>query len=515
MDPACLHRVVEEDRKFPVPSVALSYGTAGFRTQATHLSRALFRIAIVACLRSISVHGRPVGVMITASHNPVEDNGVKIIDASGEMLESSFEPYATRLVNVANESLETEIKAIWGAIQVPGSPDTKPTVTSGYDTRPSSLDLVKALDAGVRAFGGTHRCHGLVTTPVLHYCVMKSCIPEVFYSDTQAAYRDLCALANIKENVDHVVLDAANGVGALAVRQIAPWLQIVHDGSLVGTVATEQLNHLCGSEHVQKEKECPVEHPAVGTVYASFDGDADRLVFSYVAEKNEKNGERVFRLIDGDKIATLFAMFLRRFDPNVQVTVVQTAYANGSSTSFLKSLGVNIKMAKTGVKYLHHEAAHADVGIYFEANGHGTVLFSPKVVFSLSKESQALHRLLHPTVGCAIRDMLAVLCALPMVDLTFEKLADLYSDMPSKMTKIIVKNRNVFVPNSDETRLVEPAPVQAEIDRICALYASKSARSFVRPSGTEDCVRLYAEAADAETVSTVIQLVTLALASYC
>ena len=31
---------------------------------------------------------------------------------------------------------------------------------------------------------------------------------------------------------------------------------------------------------------------------------------------------------------------------------------------------------KTGVKYLHHAALDFDIGVYFEANGHGTVVFS-------------------------------------------------------------------------------------------------------------------------------------------
>lgn len=34
----------------------------------------------------------------------------------------------------------------------------------------------------------------------------------------------------------------------------------------------------------------------------------------------------------------------------------------------------------TGVKFLHHAAERFDVGIYFEANGHGTVLFAPSLV---------------------------------------------------------------------------------------------------------------------------------------
>ena len=38
--------------------------------------------------------------MITASHNPEEDNGVKLIDPDGEMLETLWESYASLLANV-------------------------------------------------------------------------------------------------------------------------------------------------------------------------------------------------------------------------------------------------------------------------------------------------------------------------------------------------------------------------------------------------------------------------------
>jgi phosphoacetylglucosamine mutase len=30
----------------------------------------------------------------------------------------------------------------------------------------------------------------------------------------------------------------------------------------------------------------------------------------------------------------------------------------------------------TGVKHLHQKAVEYDIGVYFEANGHGTVVFS-------------------------------------------------------------------------------------------------------------------------------------------
>jgi len=41
-----------------------------------------------------------IGVMITASHNDEPDNGVKLVDPHGEMLEASWEAIATKLANV-------------------------------------------------------------------------------------------------------------------------------------------------------------------------------------------------------------------------------------------------------------------------------------------------------------------------------------------------------------------------------------------------------------------------------
>ena len=70
----------------------------------------------------------------------------------------------------------------------------------------------------------------------------------------------------------------------------------------------------------------------------------------------------------------------------MQVGIVQTAYANGASTAFMRDeLGIEVAITPTGVKHLHEEAVKFDIGIYFEANGHGTVLFSPSLLQKLDE----------------------------------------------------------------------------------------------------------------------------------
>lgn len=60
----------------------------------------MFRMGVLAALRSRVKNTAVIGLMITASHNPEEDNGIKLVDPHGEMLEQSWEVLATQLANV-------------------------------------------------------------------------------------------------------------------------------------------------------------------------------------------------------------------------------------------------------------------------------------------------------------------------------------------------------------------------------------------------------------------------------
>ena len=145
-----------------------------------------------------------------------------------------------------------------------------------------------------------------------------------------------------------------------------------------------------------------------GTLHASLDGDADRLILCFV------DGRAKFCLLDGDRMAALIGMYnfrqeMRRRSLALSIGVVQTAYANGASTEYIEhELGIPVTFTSTGVKHLHHAATAFDIGIYFEANGHGTVLFSREAREAFPQISH----LVNQCVGDALSDLLLVLVVL-------------------------------------------------------------------------------------------------------
>uniref|UniRef100_A0A0A8XUI9 Phosphoacetylglucosamine mutase n=1 Tax=Arundo donax TaxID=35708 RepID=A0A0A8XUI9_ARUDO len=280
---------------------------------------------------------------------------------------------------------------------------------------------------------------------------------------------------------------------------------------------------MCGADFVQKERVAPhgFSSDDVGVRCASLDGDADRLVYFRVssASSNDVN------LVDGDKILSLFALFIREQldvinssgaqanEPlPARLGIVQTAYANGASTKFLKSLGLEVAFTPTGVKYLHKKALEYDIGIYFEANGHGTVLFSDDFISQLESLSNELScqaaacsaqyqaavrlmaasQLINQAVGDALSGLLLVEAILQYKGWSFQNWCELYSDLPSRQLKVKVIDRSAIVTTDAERKVSQPSSLQELIDMETANYSH--GRCFVRPSGTEDVVRVYAEA---------------------
>ena len=122
--------------------------------------------------------------------------------------------------------------------------------------------------------------------------------------------------------------------------------------------------------------------------------------------------------------------------------------------------GLNLDLAKTGVKYLHSKARNYDIAVYFEANGHGTIYCN-------------------------------------------EKLIDKFTLLSS-----LIENSK----DSQILELIQPENLQMIIDQLVSKF--NQARAFIRPSGTEDVVRIYTEAENIDDAKLITQKLVEELKQY-
>ncbi len=196
------------------------YGTAGFRMKADLLDGVSFRVGLLSGLRSRRLGGQAIGVMITASHNPAIDNGVKIVDPMGEMLEQDWEAHATKLVNCSSdqELLDT-YKDLATKFKIDLSAPAK--VICGRDTRPSGHGLAVALADACEASGVDYTDYKRVTTPQLHYltrCINTEGTPKAYGEISKTGYNKKLSEAFVRALrgrtiQGQLIVDCANGVG--------------------------------------------------------------------------------------------------------------------------------------------------------------------------------------------------------------------------------------------------------------------------------------------------------------
>lgn len=241
-----------------------------------------------------------------------------------------------------------------------------------------------------------------------------------------------------------------------------------------------------------------------------------------------------FILLDGDYISCLLFMAVNRifsslskglqieFAKTVKVGVVCTAYSNGAFMKTIKDyigdMNAELVIAKTGVKYLAKAAENFDLAIEFEANGHGMINASKMLSSKLGRlnayaagSNDILYLELlssfianfNPSVGDSISVMLGVESALRFMDMSMIDFKNLYTPLLFQYSKLKVKDRFKYICNSTEERIIEPSELQVYIDEL-TVNDKDLTRCFVRPSGTEDVLRIYCESKEASAIQSVI-----------
>ncbi len=226
------------------------------------------------------------GIMISASHNPVQDNGIKIFSHNGYKLSDTQEEEIEALLDVADE-LPRPIGEKIGRVE---------------DYRLGASSYLEHLKSTIS--------HSLAGLKVVLDCAngASSCLAPKLFHDLGADVVSICHepnginirliggeigrvedyrlgassyLEHLKSTISHslaglkVVLDCANGASSF----LAP--QLFHDlGAEVISICCEpngiNINEACGSTHPQTLAKAVVEHGA--DLGFAFDGDCDRLM---------------------------------------------------------------------------------------------------------------------------------------------------------------------------------------------------------------------------------------------
>lgn len=315
-----------------------------------------------------------------------------------------------------------------------------------------------------------------------------------------------------------LLVDCANGVAAPFLTKLGNCPGAIPQGYKFNlrNSGAGILNDKCGAEFVQKNQALPDTFDDIldWQRCASVDGDADRAVYF-----TRVQGEVL--VLDGDRIAALAALHITEllsanesFKSKYKVGVVLTGYSNSGLKEYIEKLGVPVVIVPTGVKHLQAAAKKFDIGIYYESNGHGSIIFGKELSEVLREtednpnkqpsdfELLAVLDTMNQATGDAVSNLLFVEAVLRQKDWTLRDWLELYKANCVAQLAVQVKNKAKIQMNESETECIAPPKLQAKIDQVVSEV--EKSRAFVRPSGTEEVVRIFVESpiqSDADSIA--------------
>lgn len=441
----------------------MKYGTSGFRDYYKKIVSISYKIGEILAWFAIS-NNEDFGVMITASHNHYLDNGLKIINSDGNMINKNYEIILEKYVN--------------NNFEIPKNKTfSNAKIYIGHDTRNSYFEIKNEIVNGIKSISDIKIIDfGIVTTPQHHFLTKYGLENPNFYINKYNC------LFNFDFNFDNLIIDCANGVGFITLSKLNESYNL--NLKLVNTNIDKSnlLNNESGSDYVINNKKLPHDNKYNKYLGCSIDGDADRFIFYYYDE--------YLKILDGDYLALLYILAVNKYIPkNFTIGYIHTPYTNKSVIDYLSNLKIDIICTATGVKNLHEEALKYDVGIYFESNGHGTILINDKKLLS-ETFFKNISLLNNEVVGDGISGIFCVRYFLNCLNMSYNDWFNIIKKNDFILYKKEVKNKDIFKTNEIGNRLLEPKNIQIELDNLMDLY---KCFCFIRPSGTENIIRIYIE----------------------
>jgi phosphoglucosamine mutase len=338
-------------------------------------------------------YGADVGVVLSASHNPMPDNGVKLFASGGLKLP---------------DEIEAEIEA---------------AVAAGPDTRPigAAIGRLRRPDDAIERYGA----HLLGAQPT-------------------------------RLDGLHVVVDCANGAASTVAPEIYRGA-----GALVTTIAAEpdgvNINDGVGSTHL--DGLVAAVRDVGADLGIAHDGDADRCLAV------DASGA----VVDGDQLLAICALALRETGALRNDTVVATVMSNLGFHHAMRASGIEVLTTAVGDRYVLEALRAKDLSLGGEQSGH--------IVFTDAA-----------TTGDGLLTALHVMARMVSSGVPMAELAAVVRRLPQTLVNVRVGDRNAVACSSSVAAAVSAAETEL----------GDSGRVLLRPSGTEQLVRVMVEAATQE-----------------
>jgi phosphoglucosamine mutase len=341
-----------------------------------------------------SAYDADFGVMISASHNPMPDNGIKIFGPGGHKLDDATEDRIEELVN-----------------QGPGDRPTGAGIGRVVDAEDSLDRYLRHVSKGV-------------TTRLDELTVVVDCAHGAASTAAPRAYR-------------------AAGANVIAISAEPNGLNI-NDG--------------CGSTHMAALQAAVLAHGA--DLGLAHDGDADRCLAV------DANGN----LIDGDAIMVVLALAMQEAGELASSTLVATVMSNLGLHLAMRAAAIEVRTTGVGDRYVLEELRAGKYSLGGEQSGH---IVMPALA----------------TTGDGILTGLRLMSRMAQTRKSLATLAEPMQTLPQVLINVEVADKATVA----EAPSVRSAVAEAEAE------LGDSGRILLRPSGTEQVVRVMVEAADEDT----------------